>query len=158
MATNHWSNPGNMSRFCQDVERVCVCVNEYESSEIMMKHCAEIKRTSKELPPLHQYLCHDYADCRVLIVRGDRDLSWHSFLQSVSQGPSLKRPTELVNAVITSNSGCDLRPPVDTYAFKCEAKQWSLEVALTASCCAACAFLQRDLHLRVFIILLTYTQ
>lgn len=44
--------------------------------------------------------------------------------------------------MITSNSGCDLRPPVDTYAFKCEAKQSSLEVALTASRGAACAFIR----------------
>lgn len=53
-----------------------------------------------------------------------------------------KRPAELVNVMITSNSGCDLRPPVDAYAFKCEAKQCSLEAALTASRCAACAFIQ----------------
>lgn len=44
------------------------------------------------------------------------------FLQSVSRGPSPERPTELVNAMITSNSGRDLRRPVDTYAFKCEAR------------------------------------
>lgn len=62
------------------------------------------------------------------------------------EGSHQRGPRNLL-AMITSNSGCDLRPPTDTYAFKCKAKQCSLEVALTASCCAACAFLQRDCDL-----------
>lgn len=118
-------------------------VIEYESSEVMIKHSAEIKSSERSLR--HQYLFLDYDSCR-------GEISWHQPLQSVGQGPSPKRPTELVNAMITSNSGCDLRPPVDTYAFKCEAKQCSLEVALTTSCCAACAFTQRDSDLRVSVL------
>lgn len=62
-------------------------------------------------------------------------------ISSVSHWPLPKRPRDLVSAMITSNSGYDLRPPVDTYAFKCEAKQSLLEGALTASCCAACALI-----------------
>lgn len=84
------------------------------------------------------------------------------FLQPASEGSSPKRPTELVNAMITSNSGCDLRPPEDTYAFKCEAKHSSLKVTLTTSCCAACAFIQGNLDLLLrdfgFVIGLVHTQ
>lgn len=69
------------------------------------------------------------------------------FLQLAGEGSSPKRPTELVNAMITSNSGCDLRPPEDTNAFKCEAKHSSLKMTLTTSCCAPCAFIQGDLDL-----------
>lgn len=53
------------------------------------------------------------------------------------------RVTELLNAMITYYFGLDLRPPVITCAFKSEAKQRSLEAALTASCCAARAFIQK---------------
>ena len=122
-----------------------LCANEYESSEVMILR-VRVSVTPVFIPWLCQ-LCSP--DC----LRRSRSFL-APVLQSVSQGPSPKRPTELVNAMITSNSGCDLRPPVDTYAFKCEAKQCSLEVALTASCCAAGAFLQTnwDLHLRVLLI------
>lgn len=134
-----------------------MCVTEYESSEIMIKHTAEIM-TKKEdlfiftLPAVHSW-----------IVRGGRDPSWHNFSNlSVKGLSSSKRPTDLVNAMITSNSGCDLRPPVDTYAFKSEARQCSLELVLTASCCAACAFIQRGQGFAFegfsFIILHIYTQ
>lgn len=42
--------------------------------------------------------------------------------------------------MITSNSGHDLRTPVDFYVFKCSAKQCSLEAIVTAPHCPACAF------------------
>lgn len=61
---------------------------------------------------------------------------------SVSERPSLEGPKDPVHAMITSSTGCDLRPPVDNYALECEAKQCSLEVALKAPRSVACAFNQ----------------
>lgn len=68
---------------------------------------------------------------------------FHSQMSMGSLIEEALRTWLVLSAMITSNSGCDLRTPVDVYAFKCEAKQCSLEVVVTAPRCPACACIGR---------------
>lgn len=124
--------------FIKPAAKTWACVHACVSSEHESCEVTIIKNFLLDI----SVFCPRCASCRAADrSRNSRSfLAW--FLPSGPRGSSPKRPAELVNAMITSNSGCDLRPPVDTYAFKCEAKQSSLEVALTASRCAACAFIR----------------
>lgn len=56
----------------------------------------------------------------------------------------------VLSAMITSISGHDLRTPVDIYAFKCEAKQCSLEVVVMAPRCLACTFIGKETWISSF--------